>query len=70
MDFQKIIERVKSILLSPNQALEDVEGEDMTISGTMKEYIMILATIPAIAHFIGSAILDYLLSEDKTLDEP
>ena len=57
MDFQKIIERVKSILLSPKQALEDVQGEDMTISGTMKGYVMILAAIPAIAHFIGSAII-------------
>ena len=57
MDFQKIIERVKSILLSPKQALEDVQGEDMTISGTMKEYVMILAAIPAIAQFIGSAII-------------
>lgn len=54
---EKIIERVKSILLSPKDALNAVKTEEMTIVGVMKEYVVFVAAIPAIAQFIGYALV-------------
>ncbi|MFQ5864455.1 MAG: Yip1 family protein [bacterium] len=54
---EKIIERVKSILLSPKDALSAVKTEEMTIAGVMKEYVVFVAAIPAIAQFIGYALV-------------
>ncbi|MFQ5824039.1 MAG: Yip1 family protein [bacterium] len=54
---EKIIERVKSILLSPKDALNAVKTEEMTVVGTMKEYVVIVAAIPAVALFIGYALI-------------
>ncbi|MFQ5602036.1 MAG: Yip1 family protein [bacterium] len=54
---EKLIERVKSILLSPKDALTAVKSEEMTVVETMKEYVAILAAIPAAAQFIGFALV-------------
>ncbi|MFQ6116005.1 MAG: YIP1 family protein, partial [bacterium] len=54
---EKLIERVKSILLSPKDALSAVKTEEMTIAGTMKEYVAIVAAVPAVALFIGYAFI-------------
>ena len=56
---EKIIERVKSILLSPKDALTAVKSEEMSIADFMKEYVAILAAIPAIAQFIGLALVGH-----------
>jgi hypothetical protein len=54
---QNVIERVKRIILSPSEALKEVKSEALTISATMKNYVVYLAAIPAIAQFIGYAIV-------------
>lgn len=54
---EKIIERVKSIILSPKDALNAVKVEELTIVGTMREYVAIIAAIPAVAQFIGLALI-------------
>lgn len=54
---EKIVERVKSILLSPKDALNAVKTEELTIVGTMKEYVAIIAAIPAVALFIGYGLI-------------
>ncbi len=56
---EKIIERVKKIILSPKDALNEVKTEEMTVVGTMKEYVAILAAIPAVAHFVGRALVGH-----------
>jgi len=56
---EKIIERVKSILLSPKDALTAVKSEEMSIADFMKEYVAILAAIPAVAQFIGLALVGH-----------
>lgn len=56
---EKIIERVKSILLTPKDALAAVKTEEMSISVFMKEYVAILAAIPAVAQFIGLALVGH-----------
>lgn len=54
---EKVIERAKSILLSPNEALTSVKTEATTVKDTMKEYVAIIAAIPAVAYFIGYALV-------------
>ena len=50
---EKIVERIKRILLNPLEALRDVKTEDMDTSVIIKDYLVILAAIPAGAWFIG-----------------
>lgn len=54
---EQIIERIKSVILSPRDALTAVKTEEWTVTGTMKEYVVIIAAIPAIAQFIGYALI-------------
>lgn len=56
---EKIIERVKAILLSPKDALAAVKSEEMSIADFMKEYVAIVAAIPPIAQFIGFAMVGH-----------
>jgi hypothetical protein len=50
---QKVFERVKKIILSPKDALAEVKGEEIVVMDFMKEYVAIVAAIPAVAMFIG-----------------
>lgn len=54
---EKVIERVKSILMSPKDALTAVKSEDLEVKNFMKEYVAIVAAIPAISQFIGRALI-------------
>ena len=54
---EQIIERVKSIIMSPKDALNAVRTEEMTVVTTMKDYVAIVAAVPAVARFIGMAII-------------
>ena len=56
---EKIIERVKSILLSPKDALTAIKSEEVSIASFMKEYVAILAAIPAVSIFIGWALVGH-----------
>lgn len=51
-----IVARVKEILLSPKSAWSVIETEETTTANLYKQYIMILAAIPAVAGFIGMSI--------------
>lgn len=51
-----LIERVKRILLQPNDTWPVIAGESATASSIYTGYVMILAAIPAIASFIGLAV--------------
>ncbi|NIR49815.1 YIP1 family protein [candidate division KSB1 bacterium] len=50
---QQIFERVKKIILNPRDALAEVKTEEIVIGDFMKEYVAIVAAVPAIAQFIG-----------------
>lgn len=54
---EHIINRVKSILLSPKEALAGVKTEEMPLADTMKQYVAILAAIPPVSYFIGHALI-------------
>lgn len=54
---EHIIERVKTIVLSPKEALTAVKTEEMPVVDTMKRYVAIIAAIPPAAQFIGYALV-------------
>jgi len=56
---QKIIERVKQIVLKPRETWETIAAEEATVAGLFKDYLLILAAIPAIASFLGYWIIGY-----------
>ncbi|WP_300618252.1 Yip1 family protein [Dokdonella sp.] len=59
MDFEKLIARVKAILLTPKTEWPVIAAEPTTVADLYKNYILILAAIPAIAGFITSSLIGY-----------
>lgn len=56
---QKIIERVKAIVLKPRETWEAISGEETTIIGLGKEYLLVLAAVPAVCSFLGKWIIGW-----------
>jgi hypothetical protein len=57
VDINKLIARVKAILLTPKTEWPVIAGEQATVADLYKNYIVILAALPAIAYFIKFSIL-------------
>jgi len=51
------IERVKSILLSPRDEWPRIEAEPATVGGIVRDWLVWLAAIPAIASFVGFSLI-------------
>ena len=56
---KKIVERVKQIILSPRETWETIKTEETTVTGLFKEYLLLLAAIPAGAMFLGNWIVGF-----------
>ncbi len=54
-----LVERAKGIILRPSETWADIKAEHLTIGELYKSYGVILAAVPAIAHFIGSSMIGY-----------
>lgn len=52
-----LIERTSAILLKPHQTWPVIEAEPATVVGLYKNYIALLACIPAVAGFIGMSLV-------------
>ncbi len=52
-----LVERVKEIILKPQETWEKIKGEETTIKDLYTSYACILALIPAIANFIGMSLI-------------
>ena len=61
MNFEKLIARVKSILLSPRTEWPQIGAEPATVPGLYTGYITILAAIPAVFGFLKSSVIGYSL---------
>ena len=59
MDINKVIARVKAILMTPKTEWPVIAAEPETVVGLYKNYIVILAAIPAIAGFIKGSLIGY-----------
>ena len=57
MDFNKIIARVKAILLTPKTEWPVIAGEPATVGDLYKNYIILLAAIPAIFGFLKMSLI-------------
>lgn len=54
-----LVQRVKDILLAPQQTWPAIEAEAADTAGLYKNYVMILAAIPALAGFIGMSLFGF-----------
>jgi hypothetical protein len=57
VDFNKLIARVKNILLTPKTEWPVIAAEPDTVAGLYKNYIVILAAIPAVIAFLRYSVL-------------
>ncbi|MCX6580061.1 MAG: Yip1 family protein [Candidatus Aminicenantes bacterium] len=57
MDFNAIIKRVIAIITKPTEEWEVIKNESMTVGDMFLKYAIFLAAIPAIAGFIGFALI-------------
>jgi hypothetical protein len=56
VDLNKVIERVKAILLTPKTEWPVIAEEPTSVADLYKNYIVLLAAVPAIFSFLGSAV--------------
>jgi len=54
-----LVERAKNILMTPKTEWPVIDTEPATIGDIYKNYVLILAAIPALAGFIGNALFGY-----------
>lgn len=59
MDINKLIARVKAILMTPKTEWPVIAAEPATVSDLYKNYIIFLAAIPAVAGFIKGSLIGY-----------
>lgn len=52
-----IVERAKKVITSPKEAWAEIKAEQTTVQNIYLSYAVILAAIPAIAQFIGYALV-------------
>lgn len=52
-----LVERAKNIILAPVKEWDVIKGENLTIADMFMKYAVILAAIPAVAGFIGFALI-------------
>lgn len=60
MDINKLIERVRNVLLSPRTEWPVIAQEQTNVAALYIGYIMILAAIPAVCRFVGYTALSPL----------
>lgn len=59
MDINKLIARVKAILMTPKTEWPVIAAEPATVPDLYKNYIAILAALPAVAGFIKGSLIGY-----------
>ena len=55
--FMDLVARAQGIILKPKEEWEKIKKEDLSVSQIFSSYAVILAAIPAIAQFIGLALV-------------
>src|ERR1700738_2515750 len=59
MDLNKIIQRARSLLVSPRTEWPVIAAEPATVADLYRNYIMIMAAIPPICEFLKLSVLGY-----------
>lgn len=55
--WKELLERVKNIVLKPRETWETIATEETGVNTLLKEYLLPLAAVPAIASFLGMWII-------------
>lgn len=61
---KELVERVKRILLTPKSEWAAIEAEPMSVQEIYRNYIVILAAIPAVANFLGNWLFGFSRGSD------
>ncbi len=59
MDLNRVIQRARSLLVSPRTEWPAIAAEPATVADLYRDYIMIVAAVPAICLFVKTSILGY-----------
>ncbi len=59
MDLNRVIQRARSLLVSPRTEWPVIAAEPATIVDLYRDYIMVVAAIPAVCLFLKTSILGY-----------
>ncbi len=59
MDLNKVIQRARSLLVSPKTEWPLIAAEPATAADLYRDYILVLAAIPPVCHFVKISILGY-----------
>jgi hypothetical protein len=59
MDLNKVIQRARSLLVSPRTEWPVIAAEPATVTDLYRDYIMIMAAIPPICEFVKVSLLGY-----------
>jgi Yip1 domain len=59
MDLNKVIQRARSLLVSPRTEWPVIAAEPATVTDLYRDYIMIMAAIPPVCEFVKVSLLGY-----------
>jgi len=59
MDLNKVVQRARSLLVSPRTEWPVIAAEPATVTDLYRDYIMIVAAIPPICDFVKVSLLGY-----------
>jgi hypothetical protein len=59
MDLNRVIQRARSLIVSPRTEWPVIAAETATVTSLYREYIVVVAAVPAICLFIKTSILGY-----------
>jgi hypothetical protein len=59
MDLNRVIQRARSLLVSPRTEWPVIAAEPATVAELYRDYIMVVAAVPAICLFIKTSLLGY-----------
>jgi len=59
MDTNKLLQRVRALLISPVTEWLVIADESATVSGLYREYILVVAAIPALCAFVKGSLIGY-----------
>lgn len=59
IDTNLIAGRVKNILMEPNHEWDVINREQMTVAQVYTRYLLAIAAVPALAHFVGEIVSIY-----------
>ena len=54
---EQLIDRIKNILIAPNETWAAIKAEETSKNAILRNYLLVLAALPAVGSFIGQVIV-------------